>query len=248
MEQDLNEFNDYSNFENYKFYRLEYKNQEIKNKKEFKKWYESAKNYVRKVNFKKEAHNLNDFLTIEFCDNCLSYTICSIKASFSYVECTQCKENFCIGCSRKRIKFSDISFDETTCLKGYLKSLYLRIIYRRSDFETTYALLNILHIFFCLFLTPLYLCTISSFLALLLHPNKKRILKQDYLEKKMLFASVYSIIRGILMFPYIIIFFPFMVILLLPGIFSYKYYIYIFMIYATAICPSIIYLEINENN
>ena len=39
------------------------------------------------------------------------------------------------------------------------------------------------------------------------------------------------------MFPYIILFFPFMVILLLPGIFSYKYYLYIFVMYIAVVCP-----------
>ena len=39
------------------------------------------------------------------------------------------------------------------------------------------------------------------------------------------------------MLPYIILFFPFMVILLLPGIFSYKYYLYIFVMYIAAVCP-----------
>ena len=39
------------------------------------------------------------------------------------------------------------------------------------------------------------------------------------------------------MFPYIPLFLPFMIILLLPSIFSYTYYLYIFIAYVTAIWP-----------
>ena len=37
------------------------------------------------------------------------------------------------------------------------------------------------------------------------------------------------------MFPYIILFFPFMALLLLPGIFSYRYYLYLYNAYVTAL-------------
>ena len=39
------------------------------------------------------------------------------------------------------------------------------------------------------------------------------------------------------MFPYIILFFPFMFILLLPGIFSFNYYLYKYNIYITSLSP-----------
>ena len=39
------------------------------------------------------------------------------------------------------------------------------------------------------------------------------------------------------MFPYMTIFFPFMFILLLPGVFFYKYYLYVYVAYITAIWP-----------
>ena len=57
----------------------------------------------------------------------------------------------------------------------------------------------------------------------------------DKNDDRFSYQIIYSILRGLLMFPYIILFFPFMIILLLPGIFSYKYYLYIFIMYVTAL-------------
>ena len=121
-------------------------------------------------------------------------------------------------------------------LKRILKAFYLRAIYRRSDIIVTYPLFNIIHIIFCLFITPLYLGYISHFMGLIIHKNKKRIMEELSSNKELLYFW-YSFFRGLLMFPYIILFFPFMVILLLSGIFSYKYYLYIFVMYITAAWP-----------
>ena len=93
-----------------------------------------------------------------------------------------------------------------------------------------------MHIIFCLFITPLYLGFISNFMGFLVHKNKKIVL-EDLSQKQITLYFWYSFLRGLLMFPYIILFFPFMVLLLLPGIFSYKYYLYIFIMYVTAIWP-----------
>ena len=72
-------------------------------------------------------------------------------------------------------------------------------------------------------------------MGFLFHPKKE--IEKDKLEKKFSCFFIYSIFSGILMFPYIILFLPFMIILLLPGIFSYKYYLYIYIMYITAIWP-----------
>ena len=126
--------------------------------------------------------------------------------------------------------------EDTLCLKGYLKAFYLRTINRRSDLIKACACFHIMHIFFCLFLTPLYLGFISNFMGFVVHKKSKR--NYEDLNGLLVFEYfIYSLLRGLLMFPYIIFFFPFMVILLLPGIFSYKYYLYIFVMYITAICP-----------
>ena len=66
-------------------------------------------------------------------------------------------------------------------------------------------------------------------MGILIHKNKKRIIGELSSNKQL--SYFWLSIRGLLMFPYIILFFPFMVKLLLPGIFSYKYYLYIFVMY-----------------
>ena len=92
-------------------------------------------------------------------------------------------------------------------------------------------------------MTPLYLGFLSNMLGLYVHPNKNR--KDDINKDNLLYQVIYSILRGLLMFPYIILFFPFMVILLLPGIFSYRYYLYIYNAYITALFPGPYPLENN---
>ena len=165
MEPDLNEFKN-DNFENNDCFKLEHKDQNVTKKEEFKKWFKTAKEYVKKENLRRSKdyiknffHYNNDYsiLTIEFCEKCLSYTICSLRGGFSNVVCSKCKECFCIGCSRKMQKTSENNIEETVCLKGYLKSFYLRTINRRSELERTCICFHIMHIIFCLFITPLYL-------------------------------------------------------------------------------------------
>ena len=179
MEQDLNEFQNDDNFENNDYFKLEHKNQDVSNKKEFKKWFKSSKEYVKNKNIKRgkdyiERTSYNtSILTIEFCDNCISYTICSLKRDFSSVICNKCRACFCIGCSRRMQKLSEYRFEDTVCLRGCLKAFYLRAIYRRSNLIVTNVLLHIIHIIFCLFITPLYLGYISHFMGFIIHKNKK---------------------------------------------------------------------------
>ena len=242
MEQDLNTFKNYD-FEIKDYFQIEFKGQNVKNTPEFKKWYEGAEKYIKRENNRRKEKYINEtvlfdhnILTIEFCEKCLSYTICSLKNIFSYVICNRCKEEFCIGCSlRQKNRYNK---DDSTCLKGYLKGLYLRIINRRSEIIVAEALFNIMHIIFCLFFTPLFLGFISNFMGLIIHPNKKRVLNDNSLSyTKICFYFIYSIFRGLLMFPYIILFLPFMILLLLPGIFSYTYYLYVFVSYITILMP-----------
>ena len=176
-------------------------------------------------------------LTIEFCDNCISYTICSLSKSLCYIKCNRCQEEFCIGCSVKK-QIDEYRDNETVCLKGYIKGLYLRIINRRSELVNTCFLFHIMHIIFCLCFTPLFIVFISHYIGLIIHRNKKRIITKDFLSNgKYCFYFIYCFFRGILMVPYITLFFPFMFILLLPGIFSYTYYLYVFDSYIAAVWP-----------
>ena len=48
------------------------------------------------------------------------------------------------------------------------------------------------------------------------------------------------------MFPYIITFLPFTIILLLPGIFSYNYYLYVYAMYVTASEPGCGIIDVDE--
>ena len=237
MEQDLVESKN-ENLGINDYFKLEYQNQDVKNKPEFKKWYKNIKEEINKENLERNR----DLLTIGFCMNCMSYTICSIiDFSHCFVKCNICKKVFCIGCLQDNNPCFTIV--NTFCLKGFLKVLYLRIIYRRSEFGRTNICFQIMHIIFCLFMTPLYLGFLSNTLGLYIHPNKNR---KHYINKDhILFQNIYLILRGLLMFPYIILFFPFMIILLLPGIFSYGYYLYIYNAYVTALFPGPYPLENN---
>ena len=55
----------------------------LKNTPEFKKWYEGAEKYIKMENNRRKEKFINEtdsfdynILTIEFCEKCISYTIC----------------------------------------------------------------------------------------------------------------------------------------------------------------------------
>ena len=83
-------------------------------------------------------------------------------------------------------------------------------------------------------MTPLYLGLLSNYFGLSIHPKTTKE-EEIYIIGPVFLAPIYSILREFLMFPYIILFFPFMIILLLPGILSYKYYLYIYNTYVTTL-------------
>ena len=226
-------------------FKCQYKNQNLSKLPEFKEWYNKKKKYIEQVNKirgprNRENYNKHDLserhLIISFCPYCNSYSICYIKSlSYSLVKCNKCKEIFCIGCLREPLE----KYDETVCLKGFLIILYYRIKDRRSDNVHFGPLLYFFHIITCLFFTPIYLCIISSFLGFILHRKRT-----EYFFKRVLNSGTaanvgiaLSFSRGLLMFPYIITFFPFMVILLIPSIFSFQYYLYIYNMYITIFRP-----------
>ena len=104
MEQDLIESNN-ENLGLKDYFKPEYINQDVSNSPEFKKWYKNAKKYVEKENLKRSKDGTEKpfdvnydyrILTIEFCMNCMSYTICSIKIySFCYAVSNISKHSFC---------------------------------------------------------------------------------------------------------------------------------------------------------
>ena len=242
MEQDLNEFNE----PDMKIFKLEYNNQNVHNSPEFPKWLKYTNNYIKKEN-ENGAHfnstNLDyNFLLISFCKNCQGYTIFSFKNKFSCIKCSFGKKYFCIGCSWEEV--SKIS-EGTFCLKGYLKLLYIRTINRRSDLTRTSILINITYIIFALFFTPLLLGCLSFILGFSAHTKKE----YDFLYRyKSIYLLIYIFLRGLLMFPYIIFFFPFMFIMLVPAIFSKKYFYTIFIMYIASLYPGPYKLDNDKYN
>ena len=197
MEQDLIECKD-ENLGINDYFKLEYKNQDVKNKPEFKKCYKNAKEYINKRSkeFVQKEYNPNDdyrILIIEFCKKYMSYTICSIiDYSYCYAECNICKQNFCIGCLKELSHANYFHFNKSIFLKGYLKAFYLRIIYRRSKKSRANACYFIIHIIICLFITPLYLGLLSNFFGLSVYPKTTKE-EEIYSIGPVFLASIYSI-------------------------------------------------------
>ena len=241
MEQNLFEINSHE----YDFhFPLQYKNENFYTKPAFKEWYKLKKEYINKENKIRGPWNEENYqkygfderyYIFSYCPNCISYAICIVKNDYSFVECKNCRKEFCLGCYRNKID----RFEDTTCLKGFLLLLYYRVIGKRSSNSSYEPLLYFFHIIVCLFITPIYLGMISQFLGFIVHKKKKGSFFEDALTAgtSAKFCFLFSLFRGLLMFPYIILFFPFMLILLLPGIFSFNYYIYIYNTYITIFMP-----------
>ena len=223
----------------------QYENQNLYKLPEFKEWYKTKKKYVEKENEKRGPQTRENYqkytfeerhLIISFCPFCNSFGICYIKPlEYSLIICNNCKETFCIGCLRKPLE----EFDHTVCFRGFLKILYYRIKDRRSDNMHYSPLLYFFHIMTCLFLTPIYLGIISTLLGFIMHRKRT-----EYFFKWVLnsgpaatFGIIISFSKGFLMLPYIITFFPFMALLLIPSIFSFNYYLYIYNMYITIFMP-----------
>ena len=83
MEQELIENNN-ENLGLKDYFKPEYINQDVSNSPEFKKWYKKAKEYIHNENLKRNNQKNFDvkkdynILTIAYCNECKSYTICSI--------------------------------------------------------------------------------------------------------------------------------------------------------------------------
>ena len=234
MEHNLLDENNEKNNEYH--YQLEHKNQNLYSIPSFKEWYKNKKEFIKKENDIRNIYDYEDsYFIFSYCPNCISYVICSVKTSYCFIKCMNCKKEFCLGCFRYPL----YPYDDTICLKGFLKLLYHRVIDKRSDNANYNPLLYFFHIIVCLFLTPIYLGMISNFLGFMVHKNKKGSFFEKLFNSEFpfLFVALFSLFRGLLMFPYIITFFPFMLILLLPGIFSHEYYFYYYNMYITIFMP-----------
>ena len=238
MEQDLNQFKE----NEFNYYKVEHKNQKLKNISEFQNWYENANKYVKNQNLKRghwdSFHNVdNSLLTMSFCDKCQSYAICDFTKEYSCIRCTNCNYFFCPGCYRE--EHFDVDNDDdkrTLCLKGYIKLLYLRIKYRRSGIMGFDTFIVIIHVLFCLLFTPLYLGFLSNIVGFCVHSRRGGIFHYNLYDYTSL-MFIYCVLRGLVMIPYITLFFPFMLIILFPSIFNKKYYYMIYQMYIAALEP-----------
>ena len=229
-------------------FKLEYKDQNVENFPSFKKWNEEAKKKIKEINKKNiTAKRTSIFspgvitLTISFCKYCNSYSICTVESGFSLVKCNNCHKIICPGCNRA---------NSGICLKGYVKLIYIRMINGRLFLSSTNIAFNIFFIFIFLIFTPFHIGFASSLIGLSPHPNIRS--NRDVftngennrgndLEKKELCIGFYHLFycffRGLFMFPYIITFFPFLLLILLPGIFSKKYFYRVMIVYCSALIP-----------
>ena len=239
---------------NEEIFKRQYKNQDVYKLPEFKKWYNNLSKYVKTENEIRGPNTNENYekygfsekhLIISFCPFCDSFGICYIEedwANYSLIQCKNCKKIFCIGCLRQPLD----QYDHSLCLKGFLILLYYRIKDRRSDNVHYGPLLYFFHIITCLFLTPIYLGIISSYVGLMVHRKREEYFFRRVLNtgSPAIVGMLISFSRGILMFPYMITFFPFMVILLIPAIFSFNYYLYIYNMYITIFMPGTIGVSI----
>ena len=229
-------------------FKLEYKDQNVENFPSFKKWNEEAKKKIKEINKKNiRAKKTSIFtpgvvtLTISFCNNCNSYSICTVESSLSLIKCNNCHKIICPGCNRA---------NSGICLKGFVKLIYIRMINGRSCLRSSNIVFNIFFIFIFLIFAPFHIGFASSLIGLSPHPNirsNRDIFtniennKANGEDKKEMcigfFIIFYCFFRGILMFPYIITFFPFLLVILLPGIFSKKYFYRVMIVYWSALIP-----------
>ena len=163
MEQDLNSHNEIESDLNH--FKLLHINQKIQGNKHYQKWLENA---TTNVNQKNEVENIPDrFYLIHLCKSCCSYAIFQ-ATDFIFVECLNCHYTFCYGCEREYIEG-----EYSTCLMGFLKINYLRLLKESTDIMSDETNLYLLHIIFSLFFTPLYIGFIFNMLGFLSHPNLK---------------------------------------------------------------------------
>ena len=232
MEQDLISYKEIET-DLYHF-KLQYKTQNLRDNSMYNIWLEKAKHYVGEYN--KESQSEYDILLISFCNNYCSHSIFKIN-HFSFIECINCHEQHCIGCGRQPLSGRDFS----TCLIGFLKANYIRALNEGTDIVIHNTVIYTVHIIFCLLFTSLYIGFIFHMIGFLSHQKRNRLENNgeihDFIDNKnkLYLIYIYSILKGILFFPYIITFLPLMIILLLSSIFSKIYYFRIWTFYVTII-------------
>ena len=215
MEQDINENNKIDSDKNH--FKLHYKNQDINKILEFKEWYKNTKEEVKIKNMENY-----DLYTICFCEKCWSYSICIFPQFVSYVKCTNCNYKFCPGC----LKEINEEINNSVCLKGILLLYYLKIKYRILNYKEKDCIDNFISIIIAILFTPMILSYSSFFIGFSSHKKKElEILSKNWIFKR------FSFLNGLLMFPYLIIFFAIMIIIFIFSIIFRKLYYFLIFIY-----------------
>lgn len=227
MEQNLTYFEEQGNL---KLFKLEHENQDVHNLPSFKKWLKKANEYVDKENKIKNIYGAKIY-TICFCKRCNGYSICYFTFELSCVTCSNCDYHFCSGCSFEEKKKE---YDRGSLyLKGFLKLLYIRTIYKKFVLRETYIGFNILFIISSLLFTPLYLGLISFMAGFSIHNKRTNLFKRFDLS-----LALFSLFYGLLMIPYMILFFFLMTIILIPSIFNKMYFYSLFVTFLNLVEPN----------
>ena len=226
MEQELIANKDFE----FNYYKEEFDNQKIESVPAFKNWYEKTYKYISEENEKRsrfEEHmNYNGLLAISFCNKCKCYVICSFNYNYNLVTCQKCGYNFCIGCPRTN--------DTKFCFKGFFKLLFIRTKYRISGKLAVSDKLNIFCTILCILFTPCYLLLVSSIIAL-----------DNISEASFHFSLIFSFLSSLLMAPFVLLFFPFAIALLIPSLFISKYFFKLMAFYTSLLDPLYFRLEID---
>ena len=207
MELELIENKDFD----FNYFKEDFENQKIEFNPEFKKWHENAIKYISEENKKRYRNenclHHNGLLVISFCNKCKCYVICSFKYDIYSVQCNKCGLIFCIACPRSN------NHSEAFCFKGYFKLLSIRTKYRIKGPLGSSENLDIFLTILCILFTPCYLSFASSFISL-----------DDIADINITYNIIYSFSTSFLMFPYVLLFLPFAIVLLIPSLFIPKYY------------------------
>ena len=229
MEQGLTNFEEETNL---KLYKLEYDGQDVYKLPTFQKWLKRANEFTDTKNKKKNIYGANIY-TICFCKKCNGYSVCYFDFEYSCVTCSNCNYFFCSGCSFEGKK--EEYHSGSLCLKGFLKLLYIRAIYQKSLLRETYIGYNILFIITSLLFTPLYLGFASFWLGFNTHCKKRKTFFERRVGWLLLF---YSSFYGLFMIRHMLLFFPLMIIVLIPSIFNKIYFYSLFGAYLNIFEPN----------
>ena len=102
---------------------------------------------------------------------------------------------------------------------------------------TNSDLLNFILSILIILITPCYYGFVSNIIGLNVHQNPNGVYNSFNLEYFEIIV-IYSFLRGIIMFPYILIFLPFTILLLIPSIFIPKYSYKLNSLYTSSLDPS----------